>query len=437
MATAKSKTMHADGPKFPATLERDYPVVAANLKTANLFLLQQVGAAMDLIVEHFAKSKLIVGFGVRRFLEAGTAFLMLKECTHDINSIDQIERQGPFSEPIPLSLRIHDYLARTNLAPSLIELLERLKKASEKQTYAYSAESQMTPDELLEIVTDTHFLARTILRLHGMGQRVKLRRPWRTTPMSPVPEFDTQGGAARGNQKASPPKGKGRGRKVPVNSRLSPVKSSDDGSRSPSRPGSRLAIMPPQSERNTPSPTASRTASRATPRRQSNIPRANPRSTPRATPRATPRERERSRQGGQGQADPRSDSRMSNHRGMTPQEMLALEYYQPVPAADGGGGPDYGYDTSPPRAIPQSRSPHVTVDEGGDFVGPRTPAQLQCKAWLRGGCRRGDRCPLVHSNKCHANNRGGCTDPNCSFAHVAVCHDSNCEGPSGCVKDHL
>ena len=50
MATAKSKTMHADGPKFPATLERDYPVVAANLKTANLFLLQQVGAAMDLIV---------------------------------------------------------------------------------------------------------------------------------------------------------------------------------------------------------------------------------------------------------------------------------------------------------------------------------------------------------------------------------------------------
>jgi len=429
MAAAVKQSKGA-GPQFPQELARDYPVIAGSLKTANLFLLQQVGAAMDLIVEHFTKSKLIVGFGVRRLLEAGTAFLMLKECTHDINSIDQIERQGPFSEPIPLSLRIHDYLARTNLAPSLIELLERLKKASEKQTYAYSAESQMTQEELLEIVTDTHFLARTILRLHGMGQRVKLRRPWRTTPMSPVPESDGQAGPARGGLKASPMKGKGRGRKVPVNSRLSPVKSSDEGSRSPSRPNSRLAIMPPPSERNTPSPSASRTTSRATPRRQSNIPRA----TPRATPRASPRERSR-----QGQADPRNDSRMSNHRGMTPQEMLALEYYQPVVTASdgGGGGPDYGYEASPPRGMSRSRSPHVTVNEHSDFVGPRTPAQLQCKSWLRGSCRRGDRCPLVHANKCHANNRGGCTDPNCTFGHVAVCHDNNCEGPSGCVKDHL
>ena len=48
--------------------------------------------------EHFAKSKLIVGFGVRRFLEAGTAFLMLKECTHDINSIDQVRRCCPFQQ---------------------------------------------------------------------------------------------------------------------------------------------------------------------------------------------------------------------------------------------------------------------------------------------------------------------------------------------------
>ena len=37
---------------------------------------------------------------------------------------------------MPLSQRIHDYLSRTLLAPSLIELLERLRKASEKETYA-------------------------------------------------------------------------------------------------------------------------------------------------------------------------------------------------------------------------------------------------------------------------------------------------------------
>ena len=35
---------------FPANLERDYPVLASNLKTANLFLLNQVGDAMTLIL---------------------------------------------------------------------------------------------------------------------------------------------------------------------------------------------------------------------------------------------------------------------------------------------------------------------------------------------------------------------------------------------------
>ena len=54
--------------------------------------------------------------------------------------------------------------------------------------YAYSAQSAMSSEDLLSIATDTHFLARTILRLHGMGARVKLRRPWRATPLSPLPE---------------------------------------------------------------------------------------------------------------------------------------------------------------------------------------------------------------------------------------------------------
>lgn len=70
-------------------------------------------------------------------------------------------------------------------------------------------------------------------------------------------------------------------------------------------------------------------------------------------------------------------------------------------------------------------------------TGARFPPELQCKNWLRGHCKRGDRCPLKHANKCHDNHRGGCSDPACPFVHVALCTNARCEGPSNCVYDHV
>jgi hypothetical protein len=60
--------------------------------------------------------------------------------TLKVTSIDQIQIFGPYEEPMPLSERIHGYLAPTTLAISLIELLDRLRLASEKETYPWADE---------------------------------------------------------------------------------------------------------------------------------------------------------------------------------------------------------------------------------------------------------------------------------------------------------
>ena len=71
-------------------------------------------------------------------------------------------------------------------------------------------------------------------------------------------------------------------------------------------------------------------------------------------------------------------------------------------------------------------------------VKPRFPAELQCTEYARlGKCPRGAACPLVHADKCYANNRSGCPDLGCPYAHVAVCRDRHCPGAALCAYDHL
>ncbi len=74
----------------------------------------------------------------------------------------------------------------------------------------------------------------------------------------------------------------------------------------------------------------------------------------------------------------------------------------------------------------------------GVLVKPRFPAELQCKEFVTGGsCPRGEACPLRHADKCIANNRTGCPDLSCPYAHVARCRDRHCPGAAACVYDHV
>ena len=80
---------------------------------------------------------------------------------------------------MPLSHRIHGYLSQTTLAISLVEILDKLRIWAEKETYSWAEQRQVSQDEMNTIALQTHFLARTVVRLHGMG-RSKIQ----TNPLS-------------------------------------------------------------------------------------------------------------------------------------------------------------------------------------------------------------------------------------------------------------
>ena len=181
----------------------------------------------------------------------------------------------------------------------------------------------------------------------------------------------------------------------------------------------------------------------------------------------------RSRMGGGGGANGGMRNGGTVHsrqsRSSSPQGMLALEYGGQHGGMM-GGTPSHDHGHSPSPSPP--REMHMDYNEvtpktglearfgyggaGGvdptasvaanhappplgttTATGARFPPELQCKNFLRGHCKRGDRCPLKHANKCYDNHRGGCSDPSCPFVHVALCTNARCDGPSNCVYDHV
>lgn len=130
----------------------------------------------------------------------------------------------------------------------------------------------------------------------------------------------------------------------------------------------------------------------------------------------------------------------------SPQGMLALEYDSRGRSSSPPREVHMDYNDATQRTGLEARFSYASPTLANQpqpqvgsttATGARFPPELQCKNWLRGHCKRGDRCPLKHANKCHDNHRGGCSDPACPFVHVALCTNARCEGPSNCVYDHV